>query len=51
MYHLTRGILGDSLIGSEFANEHLLHSLMKFYIGKCCRGKPEVAWGRSDNYI
>jgi len=32
MYHLTRGILGDSLIGSEFANEHLLHSLMKFYI-------------------
>lgn len=34
MYHLSRGVLGDSLIGSDFANEHLLHSLMKFYIGK-----------------
>lgn len=34
MYHLSRGILGDSLIGSEFANEHLLHTLIKFYIGK-----------------
>ncbi|KAI1426263.1 ubiquitin elongating factor core-domain-containing protein [Xylaria sp. FL1777] len=32
MYHLSRGVLGDSLIGSDFANEHLLHSLMKFYI-------------------
>ncbi|KAH7040368.1 ubiquitin elongating factor core-domain-containing protein [Microdochium trichocladiopsis] len=32
MYHLSRGILGDSLIGSEFANEHLLHTLIKFYI-------------------
>ncbi|RWA09136.1 hypothetical protein EKO27_g5965 [Xylaria grammica] len=32
MYHLSRGVLGDSLIGSGFANEHLLHSLMKFYI-------------------
>ncbi|KXJ96819.1 ubiquitin elongating factor core-domain-containing protein [Microdochium bolleyi] len=32
MYHLTRGILGDSLIGSKFANEHLLHTLIKFYI-------------------
>ncbi|KAI1179697.1 ubiquitin elongating factor core-domain-containing protein [Nemania sp. FL0916] len=32
MYHLSRGVLGDSLMGSEFANEHLLHSLMKFYI-------------------
>ncbi|KAI1330760.1 ubiquitin elongating factor core-domain-containing protein [Xylariaceae sp. FL0255] len=32
IYHLSRGVLGDSLIGSDFANEHLLHSLMKFYI-------------------
>ncbi|KAI1311747.1 ubiquitin elongating factor core-domain-containing protein [Xylaria venustula] len=32
MYHLSRGVLGDSLISSSFANEHLLHSLMKFYI-------------------
>ncbi|KAI1754674.1 ubiquitin fusion degradation protein 2 [Xylaria castorea] len=32
IYHLSRGVLGDSLIGSSFANEHLLHSLMKFYI-------------------
>lgn len=32
MYHLSHGVLGDSLIGSGFANEHLLHSLMKFYI-------------------
>ncbi|KAI2642296.1 ubiquitin fusion degradation protein 2 [Xylaria nigripes] len=31
-YSLSRGLLGDSLIGSSFANEHLLHSLMKFYI-------------------
>lgn len=33
MYHLSKGILGDILVGSEFANEHLLHALMKFYIG------------------
>ncbi|KAI1152934.1 ubiquitin elongating factor core-domain-containing protein [Nemania diffusa] len=32
MYHLSRGVLGDSLVGSTFANDHLLHSLMKFYI-------------------
>ncbi|KAI0025152.1 ubiquitin conjugation factor E4 [Xylariomycetidae sp. FL0641] len=32
MYHLTRGVLGDALVGSEFANKHLLHALMKFYI-------------------
>ncbi|KAI8960590.1 ubiquitin conjugation factor E4 [Daldinia sp. FL1419] len=32
LYHLSRGILGDTLVGSKFANEHLLHSLMKFYI-------------------
>ncbi|KAJ2983669.1 hypothetical protein NUW58_g6211 [Xylaria curta] len=32
IYHLSRGVLGDALIGSTFANEHLLHSLMRFYI-------------------
>ncbi|KAK6084071.1 ubiquitin conjugation factor E4 (ubiquitin elongating factor core) [Seiridium cupressi] len=32
MYHLSKGILGDILIGSQLANEHLLHALMKFYI-------------------
>ncbi|GAP83643.1 putative ubiquitin conjugation factor E4 B [Rosellinia necatrix] len=32
IYHLSRGVLGDSLMSSNFANEHLLHSLMKFYI-------------------
>ncbi|RYP33004.1 hypothetical protein DL767_004915 [Monosporascus sp. MG133] len=29
IYHLKRGVLGDALAGSEFANEHLLHALMK----------------------
>ncbi|SMR61144.1 unnamed protein product [Zymoseptoria tritici ST99CH_1E4] len=28
----SRGVLGDLLIGSAFANKHLLHALMKFYI-------------------
>ncbi|KAI5860326.1 ubiquitin conjugation factor E4 [Durotheca rogersii] len=32
LYHLSRGVLGDTLVGSPFANEYLLHSLMKFYI-------------------
>ncbi|KAI1453518.1 ubiquitin conjugation factor E4 [Annulohypoxylon moriforme] len=32
VYHLSKGILGDSLSSSSFANEHLLHALMKFYI-------------------
>ncbi|KAF2999562.1 hypothetical protein E8E14_001360 [Neopestalotiopsis sp. 37M] len=32
MYHLSKGILGDILMGSELANQHLLHALMKFYI-------------------
>ena len=30
--HLKRGVLGDQLISLEFANDYLLHSLMKFYI-------------------
>ncbi|KAF7542311.1 hypothetical protein G7Z17_g11690 [Cylindrodendrum hubeiense] len=32
LMHLKRGVLGDQLISSKFANEHLLHALMKFYI-------------------
>ncbi|TVY30586.1 Ubiquitin conjugation factor E4 [Lachnellula hyalina] len=32
VYHRTKGVLGDALIGSKFANDHLLHALMKFYI-------------------
>ncbi len=27
-----KGVLGDLLVGSDFANKHLLHALMKFYI-------------------
>lgn len=30
--HLKKGVLGDQLIALPFANEYLLHSLMKFYI-------------------
>ncbi|PHH82012.1 hypothetical protein CDD83_3386 [Cordyceps sp. RAO-2017] len=30
--HLKRGVLGDQLISLPFANEYLLHALMKFYI-------------------
>jgi len=32
VYHRSKGILGDSLTSSKFANDHLLHALMKFYI-------------------
>ncbi|KAI1410056.1 ubiquitin conjugation factor E4 [Hypoxylon sp. FL1857] len=32
IYHLNKGVLGDFLVGTPFANEHLLHALMKFYI-------------------
>lgn len=32
VYHMSKGVLGDSLSGSRFANDHLLHALMKFYI-------------------
>ncbi|KAI9734736.1 MAG: hypothetical protein M1818_006723 [Claussenomyces sp. TS43310] len=31
-YHRQKGPLGDALIGEKFANDHLLHALMKFYI-------------------
>lgn len=34
IYHRQKGILGDSLTSSKFANDHLLHALLKFYIGK-----------------
>jgi ubiquitin conjugation factor E4 B len=27
-----KGVLGDLLMGSDFANRHLLHAIMKFYI-------------------
>lgn len=32
MMHLKRGVLGDQLISIKFANDFLLHALMKFYI-------------------
>lgn len=31
-YHLRKGVLGDALTGSPFANKYLLHAVMKFYI-------------------
>ncbi|KAL3427699.1 ubiquitin conjugation factor e4 b [Phlyctema vagabunda] len=31
VYHRTKGVLGDSLTGTVFANKYLLHALMKFY--------------------
>lgn len=30
--HLKRGVLGDQLVSLTFANDYLLHALMKFYI-------------------
>jgi len=32
VYHRQKGVLGDALMGDKFANDHLLHALMKFYI-------------------
>ncbi|KAG9238385.1 ubiquitin elongating factor core-domain-containing protein [Amylocarpus encephaloides] len=32
VFHLKKGLLGDSLNGLKFSNDHLLHALMKFYI-------------------
>ena len=32
VYHLKKGIVGDILIGDKFANDYLLHALMKYYI-------------------
>jgi ubiquitin conjugation factor E4 B len=34
IYSRQKGVLGDALIGDKFANQHLLHAVMKFYIGK-----------------
>lgn len=31
-YHLRRGVLGDAMTNSNFANNYLLHAVMKFYI-------------------
>jgi ubiquitin conjugation factor E4 B len=36
VYHRNKGVIGDALIGEKFANDNLLHALMKFYIGKLC---------------
>lgn len=33
VYHRNKGVFGDALTGNKFANDHLLHALMKFYIG------------------
>ncbi|TQS39346.1 hypothetical protein Golomagni_00131 [Golovinomyces magnicellulatus] len=32
IYNRAKGVIGDALIGSKFANDNLLHALMKFYI-------------------
>ncbi|KAG8164062.1 hypothetical protein KVR01_005980 [Diaporthe batatas] len=32
MYHSKKGVLGDTLTNSKFANNFLLHAVMKFYI-------------------
>jgi ubiquitin conjugation factor E4 B len=37
VYHRQKGVLGDALTGEKFANDHLLHALMKFYIGMPCK--------------
>lgn len=31
-YHLRKGVLGDAMANSKFANNYLLHAVMKFYI-------------------
>ncbi|KAK4245328.1 ubiquitin elongating factor core-domain-containing protein [Corynascus novoguineensis] len=31
-YHLKKGVLGDLMTNSKFANDYLLHAVMKFYI-------------------
>ncbi|KAM3074745.1 Ubiquitin conjugation factor E4, variant 2 [Clarireedia jacksonii] len=32
VHHRIKGVLRDVLVGSKFANDHLLHALLKFYI-------------------
>lgn len=34
IYHRKKGVLGDALTSSGFANNYLLHALIKSYIGK-----------------
>ncbi|KAL2160170.1 hypothetical protein VTH06DRAFT_1826 [Thermothelomyces fergusii] len=31
-YHLKKGVLGDLMTNTKFANDYLLHAIMKFYI-------------------
>ncbi|KAK4157667.1 ubiquitin elongating factor core-domain-containing protein [Chaetomidium leptoderma] len=31
-YHLKKGVLGDVMTNTKFANDYLLHAVMKFYI-------------------
>ncbi|KAK3320636.1 ubiquitin elongating factor core-domain-containing protein [Cercophora scortea] len=31
-YHLKKGVLGDIMTNTKFANDYLLHAVMKFYI-------------------
>jgi len=31
-HHSKKGVLGDLMTGTKFANDHLLHAVMKFYI-------------------
>lgn len=31
-YHLKKGVLGDIMTSTKFANDYLLHAVMKFYI-------------------
>lgn len=46
IYHRTKGVLGDALTGTKFANDNLLHALMKFYIGKSWR-MPDMIYAYS----
>lgn len=32
IYHRKKGVFGDAMTGSKFANDYLLHAVMKFYI-------------------
>jgi ubiquitin conjugation factor E4 B len=41
VYHLKKGVLGENLMSLNFATDHLLHALMKFYIGMCFQGPSE----------
>jgi ubiquitin conjugation factor E4 B len=32
MHHMSKGVLGDLMTNTKFANDYLLHAVMKFYI-------------------